>query len=258
MTGLGVMDLLLNLGALPIWGGDSPAPAPAAPAAPDVAPSTPAAAGCPDWAPFPTANGGCSNTEPVAAWMAAAGLSNPFTGAPVPWSPVVQAAVDNSTAIYSSRASAEAIDAEAERQGSALGLPTSCSVVETKGPQDLAPRFDVLCSVAGSPAEYSGNLLIRPGGWQINATERAAASAAPVALPPGYLSSSSGYGIPGGSALPAGRPGASTVVSPAAPVTPATPEESSGTWAALANLPAWAWVGAAALAGFAFSRGGRR
>lgn len=103
------------------------------------------------------------------------------------------------------RAAQEAIAAEAERLGAARGLNVECEVDYSSGPQSYL--YQTVCSVNGSPFEYGGDLLIRPGGFDSAAVSRGlplqtgggsyAAGAVPGSNPGGTVTGGGGTPGPG-------------------------------------------------------------
>jgi hypothetical protein len=228
-----------RLADVPVWGGGGAAPAAPANNTANTAATVTPAEGCPDWAPYRSANGGCSNS--FVADLQALGLTDPFTGALVSTpAAAVQTVVAGGSAQWYSRADQQAIADEAERQGAARGVVTDCQVIESQSPGEAAPRFQTLCSVAGSGYEYGGDRLIAPGGWFVNQTERSAA--------PGAAWSSTAT---------ASRPG-----SPGAAPADTAPSSAgslvAGVTEWVTGLPSWALAAAAVGAVLWFRGGGKR
>ncbi len=177
-------------------------------------------ADCPPFAPYrlpDSRGGGCSNIPPGVEFNSgppAGVMQNPVTG--VYETVYLDASRDMNEALYapgageSTRAAAEAEQAEAMRQARERGVPISCEIRTNSAP-GVPAIFWSECTVAGVPGHDAG-LLIRPGGWNIAATEAARVTGqsislvpvAPAYIPPGaQAAASAATGRPNQSVPPA-------------------------------------------------------
>ena len=235
--------------------------------------------GCPSFAPYTSSvNGFCTNVAPTTSPSVPAGsivTTDTFTGAPVAINAAVQSAI-NQVGVLQNSAAAEAQAREAERQGAALGVPTTCQVERQT---DLFGGGLVLfpvCTVGGQ-AGHSAAALVRPGGFQIAVTEinSPGSGVRPVSPLVPFLTVDGGYGSGAAPAAVAPRPvdsgggsagssssgragaGGSSAGGSAAPST------AVASWLdSLRSVPMQYWLGGGALVALYFLssalRGGRR
>lgn len=161
----------------------------------------------------------------------------------------------------SSRAAAEAEQAEAYRQAAQRGIPISCQIRTNSAP-GVPAMFWSECSVGGDPGHDAG-LLIRPGGWNIATTavntatgQQLSPGSAPTVTPPGQQAAAS---------VATGRPNQS--VPPADTSIPMrTGVPNTGAAMANAGKPApqvaepatdWTWLLVAGAAAVFFLRGAK-
>lgn len=226
---------------------------------------------CPAFAPYrlpAERGGGCSNVPPEsegAGAPPAGAIQNPVTG--VYETVYVDPSRDMNEVLYapgageSSRAAAEAEQAEAVRQARERGIPISCQIRTNSAP-GVPAIFWSECSVGGDPGHDAG-LLIRPGGWNIataavnTATnQNLSPGSAPPVIPPGQqAAASAATGRPNQSVPPA-----DTSV-PMKTGVPNTGSAMSAAQAGAAPAPSpavgadWTWLLLAAGAALFFMRG---